>query len=784
MRKYWNPIVISVLLVGIVSSIVAFNKIREWEGERLRLRFEERVKTFRVLFATRIDRIVAEMGSIKRLYDSSEKVTSEEFHNFVQPIGVQFSEIREIQWVPVLNKDSQTKEPEFTAGTTQKKTDHLSFYFQSSKERSTTDGFDLASNPVSRQALEKARDTGKTIASGRIKLNKDQFNYSILLFIPVYGGEKVYQEVSARRDMLKGFILGVFPINEIFEKSIASVGSFGINVTILDMSASPDQRILFQYISNTQSNKEQSSIFKSTPLEYLAGLHIGEREWSLRFDASSHFVNINQDIDSWILLIAGLLFTLALAAYLLILIREISKRKKAETELELHRDHLEEQVKARTEELEKSNVSLNTEVTERIQAEQAITRYRDHLQELVDERTSQLVESREIAEKARNAAEKANEAKSSFLANMSHEIRTPMNAIIGMGFLLEQTGLTKEQSEYIEKLHSSSKLLLGIINDILDFSKIEAGKMIMESVEFDLNSVMNDLVNLVGIQAINKELELEINLSENIPLSLIGDPLRLAQVLINLTGNAVKFTKEGKIVVTVEKVWIKNRQVKLKFSVQDSGIGIDEERIGILFQPFSQIDASITRQYGGTGLGLAICTRLVKLMGGDLGVESQVGKGSTFFFTVEFALGRENKKLQSDSKEKGVVNNVIDEILGVKILLAEDDRTNQLVAQKILNSFGAEVTIVENGREAVEAIIRNQFDLVFMDLQMPELDGYSATAEIRADSRFKNLPIIALSAHATDTEKTRSISNGMNDYLSKPIYPHKLSAIIMKWVAK
>ena len=425
---------------------------------------------------------------------------------------------------------------------------------------------------------------------------------------------------------------------------------------------------------------------------------------------------------------------------------------------------------SRIRELDTLARGFNTMLHEIRSRDDSLREHRDHLETLLQERTA-----------AMEAAKVASGAKTRFLANMSHEIRTPLNAVIGLTGLLRRSRLDETQGDRLRKIEEAGQHLLLIINDVLDLSKIEAGRLQLEDADFSLDEVLGQVHSLVAEAAARKGLQVKVERGD-VPPHLRGDRTRLRQGLLNFAGNAVKFTERGSITLRARRLADDGDTLLVRFEVEDSGIGIAPERAGRLFQAFEQADASTTRKYGGTGLGLAITRHLAEAMGGDAGLSSEPGKGSTFWFTARLGHGRPPAEQPLATPIGQPADELARRCAGARILLAEDNEINCEVALETLKAVGLQADVAVNGREAVAMARTGSYQLVLMDMQMPELDGVEATRAIRALPHGRQVPIIAMTANAFADDRDLCLAAGMNDFLAKPFAPDLLYAVLLRWL--
>ena len=423
-------------------------------------------------------------------------------------------------------------------------------------------------------------------------------------------------------------------------------------------------------------------------------------------------------------------------------------------------------------------LGIRTDITDRKHSEEELELYKNNLERLVGERTAQLAA-------AKMQADNANRAKSDFLANMSHELRTPMNAILGMSALLRRDGVTPRQAERLDTIDMASGHLLATISDILDISKIEAGKLVVEEAPVLIGSLLSKIHSLLIERAQAKGLQLQVE-PGTIPADLLGDATRLQQALLNYAGNAIKFTEQGSVTVRAFTQEETAEAVVLRFEVQDSGIGIPPETLPRLFCAFEQADNSTTRKYGGSGLGLAITRRLATLMGGEVGVQSTPGSGSTFWFTARLPRNQSPGEIVASPAEPAIdaEQRIRERHRGARVLLVDDEPVNLLVTESLLDEAGLVVDTAEDGAQAIEKARESRYVLVLMDMQMPNINGLDATRHIRELPAYRDTPILAMTANAFAEDKARCFAAGMNDFIVKPVAPGQLFSTLLKWLER
>jgi signal transduction histidine kinase/ActR/RegA family two-component response regulator len=442
-----------------------------------------------------------------------------------------------------------------------------------------------------------------------------------------------------------------------------------------------------------------------------------------------------------------------------------------------------DEVGSLTEDFNQMAQALVANQASQARAAEQISRLNAELEARVHERTAQLEAANDALTQAKELAENASRTKSAFLANMSHEIRTPMNGIVGMANILRREGVTPKQAERIDIINTSAQHLLSIINDILDLSKIEAGKFELEETPLVVSSLLANVSSILSERARAKGLQLRIETGP-LPPNLLGDPTRLQQALLNYATNAIKFTDKGSVTLRTLAQEESADAVRVRFEVDDTGIGIAPAAISRLFNAFEQADSTTTRKYGGTGLGLAITRRLAELMGGEAGADSTPGVGSTFWFTVQLRKGETSSAPEASANAEEAETVLLRDYAGCRILLAEDEPVNRAIGQMLLSDVGLAVDVAEDGVEAVELARRNRYDLILMDMQMPNLDGLDATRQIRQLPQGDSIPILAMTANAFAEDKARCFASGMNDFITKPVIAELLFETLLKWLEK
>ncbi|CAN7442481.1 response regulator [Phenylobacterium sp. LjRoot225] len=893
-----------VIVVGLLALLLTLGVWRGLLADQHRstatqfaLEAEQRAESIKRQFSSETGVVTALLAH----YRASQAVDRSDFEAFSEVFLAEPSNIDSLQWIPFAPQARRgawealgarevdpsyrfrQMAPDGTLAPAGERDAYFPVFFAQSPFGDAPEelGFDWGSDPAARAALLAARDTGEVNAAVRVRLpGAPDDDLRMAVFAPVYDRGEETASTDERRQRLKGFVAAVLRVGDLIQEAIELTPREGVDLYLLDSSAPADRRVLLSIPAPDERKSSRPATEGRAPamdaeLFHSSSIVIGDSVYTVYAAATDAYGRQGWLAAPTIALAGGLSVTAVLVAYLFSLANQRARTERV--------------VEERTAELRRVYSRL-------------------------EERTLQLEISARDLGAAKTKAEEATRAKSLFLANMSHEIRTPMNGVIGAAELLGDTDLTPVQHEYLHMISQSAEALLHLINDILDFSKVEAGRLELEAVPFSLRDELADALQTLAGRATEKGLELACHVGLDVPEGLEGDPHRLRQIIINLVGNAVRFTDKGEVVVEVSCETKGESGARLHFGVRDTGPGIPPDKQKVIFEAFSQADASFTRRYGGTGLGLTIATQLVQLMGGRLELESEVGKGSLFHFSVPFAVaekgvagprldrsaldhlpvlvvddnetnrrilvemvrswGMKSQTADSGPKALATMKNAAsvgqpfrlvlldvmmpgmdgfavaeqmalsreigapalimlssahkDEIarrasapgvgrfllkpvrqsellqsilavLGVtgeeelptapeapsepaslKILVAEDNAINQRVAQRLLERRGHRVEIVDDGAKAVEAVAGDGFDLVLMDVQMPVMDGFQATAAIRAAEMQTgaHIPIVAMTANAMRGDRERCLAAGMDGYVAKPLRANDFYAVV------
>ncbi|MBF0279738.1 MAG: CHASE domain-containing protein [SAR324 cluster bacterium] len=872
-----------ILGVSVLSTLLLFLMVKQWEQTRFEFEFERQARSQATRIKERFIEYESVIQFVGNFLDNTVGTTRKDFRGFVENIFERYPSMQAISWnlkikhqqrrlfEEIIRKDGfsdfQFKErnAEGKLIRAADRPDYVIVYFIEPIEGNKAAlGFDIASSPARLKTIQSATKSGNVTITEKITLVQEQEKQpGALILFPLYKQGVLLNTMEDREKFLEGFSVGVLRIGQVMQDAVSSEVLESMNFFLFDETADPGQQFLYQLSAgkSASSASDPDRNLIESKFHYPLSFEVGGRQWKLMLTPSSSFVDSRQSIQSWIVLVVGLLVSILIALYFeknfkhtLKLEKEIFEREQAEKELQEYKRQLEDEVKSRTYELDERVKQLNClysiyhlvdtkdisfgeilrgtvniippscqfpEITcarvvlegEEYQTdsfqktkwglsseilvfgEQRGTLEVYYLEKKPNMDAGTFIQEEQILinavadqlghiaesyqtnrdlKQAKLAAESASKAKSEFLANMSHEIRTPMNAVIGFSELLWPLVSDKKQRSYLDSIQTAGKSLLNLINDILDLSKIEAGKFDLQFEPTDLSMILNEIQQIFGNRISGKNLEFLIEVDESLPSSLVLDETRLRQVLVNLVGNAIKFTEEGTIHLSVitETKSENESKVDLLISVKDTGIGIPKEHLELIFESFRQQDGQSSRKYGGTGLGLSISLKLLEMMNGHISAESEPGQGSTFFVKLYDVEVSSSKAPDRDEVKPVNLNEI--SFKPAKVLVVDDVEQNRLFIKELLTQVGLEVIEADNGQNAVLFAKESQPDLILMDIRMPIMDGYEATELLKADPSTQTIPVIALTASVKTEELSQITTLGFDAGLFKPVDTRKL----------